>query len=272
MTRSDPHAEDYLALGFRNVDAAAVDKMAHSLAYMDALPSFQQYKTAILEFMKLGRGSATADLGCGLGFDLRRLSALVGPAGRAIGLDSSLALIKSARSASQSFPAIEFVQADIHSLPLANGVLDSCKIDRTLQHVERPNAVLGEIYRILRPRGTVVCADPDWGTFAIEGVHDAIAQQLTDAWSEGIRNPRMGRELKQRLEDAGFVDLQSQEAVLSTETFESSDVVFDLTQGAARLARNSGSKEPLAWLQNLREAENPVCCSVTLVINFAKKP
>ena len=33
-------AEDYLARGFRNVDAAAVSKMARCLAYMDGLPGF----------------------------------------------------------------------------------------------------------------------------------------------------------------------------------------------------------------------------------------
>src|ERR1700678_1224036 len=110
MTHSDPETDSYLATGFRDVDAAAVDKMARCLAYMDSLPGFQQYKAAILESMKLQRGSITADLGCGLGFDVRRLSALVGSTGRAIGVDSSMALIRSACSANNGFPAVEFIQ------------------------------------------------------------------------------------------------------------------------------------------------------------------
>ena len=68
-------------------------------------------------------------------------------------------LIKSARSASKESSAIEFVQADIERLPFANGFLDSCKIDRTLQHVENPTAVLNEMFRTVRSGGTVVCAD-----------------------------------------------------------------------------------------------------------------
>jgi ubiquinone/menaquinone biosynthesis C-methylase UbiE len=277
MKRANEQAEDYLARGFRNVDAAAVDKMARCLTYMDGLPEFQQYKTTILEMMKPQRGSLVADLGCGLGFDVRRLSKLVGPEGRAIGVDASLTLIESARAASQGFPAVEFIQADIQKLPFASGLLHSCKADRTLQHVERPQAVLSEIFRTLRPGGNVVCADPDWGTFAIEAsslgnAQHPVARQVAQLWSEDIRNPRIGRDLSKLLAETSFVDLQVKETVLSTPAFESSEIVFDITQSALRLAANSGSDEPLVWLAKLREGVSPVCCSVTLVINFARKP
>lgn len=271
MKHSDREAEDYLAKGFRDVDAAAVGKMARCLTFIDTLPEFQRYKTSILEMMNPQRGSITADLGCGLGFDVRRLSRLVGPEGRAIGVDSSRALIESARSASKGFPAVEFVQADIQNLPFASGFLHSCKIDRTLQHVERPAVVLNEIFRTMRPGGRVICAEPDWGTFAIDDASHAMARQIAAIWSESFRNPRVGRELGKLLEEAGFVDIQVQEAPLTTPSFESSDMVFDIAQTALRLAESSGSEEPLAWLARLRERDR-VCCSVTLVMNCARKP
>jgi SAM-dependent methyltransferase len=261
--------EDFLATGFRAVDTAAVDKMARCLAYMDALPGFQQYKAAILESMKLQRGVVTADLGCGLGFDVQRLSAMVGSTGLAIGVDSSMALI---RSASEGFPAVEFIQADIQRLPFGAGVLDACKIDRTLQHVEQPAAVLNEMFRTVRSGGAVACAEPDWGTFVIDDARHPIAHQVAQVWCEGFRNPHIGRELGERLKAAGFVDLQIREVVLATLDFASCDTVFDITQSAMQLAARSGSEEPLAWLANLRDRSDPVCCSVTLVINFAKKP
>jgi len=244
---------------------------------MDGLPEFQQYKTTILEMMKPQPGSITADLGCGLGFDVRRLARLVGSEGRSIGVDASLTLIESARAASEGFPAVEFIQGDIQSLPFASGFLHSCKVDRTLQHVERPDAALSEIFRTVRPGGRVVCAEPDWGTFAIKAsslgnAEHPVAQQVAQLWSQDIRTPRIGRDLRKLLEETGFVDLQVRETVLSTPTFESSDVVFDITQSALRLAARSGSNEPLAWLAELREGVNAVCCSVMLVINFARRP
>jgi ubiquinone/menaquinone biosynthesis C-methylase UbiE len=277
MKHANEKAEDYLARGFRNVDAAAVDKMARCLAYMDGLPEFQQYKTTILQMMKPQPGSLVADLGCGLGFDVRRLSELVGPEGLAIGVDASLTLIESARAASKNFPAVEFIQADIQKLPFASSSLHSFKVDRTLQHVERPQAVLSEIFRTMRPGGRVVCADPDWATFSIEAssfgnTEHPIARQVAQLWSEDIRNPRIGRDLSKLLIETGFVDLEVTETVLSTPAFESSDIVFDITQSALRLAASSGSDEPLVWLAKLREGVSPVCCSVTLVINFARRP
>jgi ubiquinone/menaquinone biosynthesis C-methylase UbiE len=255
------------------VDAAFVDKLAKCLRYMDTLPGFQEYKSAMLGFMNPQRGSLTADLGCGLGFDLRRLSTLVGPEGRAIGVDSSHALITSARAASVGFPDVEFVQADIQHLPFAPGLLQSCKVDRTLQHVEQPGAVLSEIFRTLQADGTVVCAEPDWAAFQIDDQSE-IARQVAETWMKGIRNPRIGHDLEQLLKQTGFIDLQVEEVVLSTGSFASSEIVFDIAQTAARLAETRGSEAPLTWLADLltRDAENPVCCSVTLMVYCAKRP
>jgi ubiquinone/menaquinone biosynthesis C-methylase UbiE len=272
MTQVDPKPEASLARGFRDVDTASVGKLARCLTFMDALPAFQQYKSTMLEMMRPQRGSVTADLGCGLGFDVRRLAVFVGPEGRAIGVDASRALIESARSVREGLPAVEFIQADIQHLPFANGSLHSCKVDRTLQHVERPAAVLDEMFRSVFSGGTVVCTEPDWGTFAIDNGQHPIAQQIAHSWREGFRNPRIGRELKDRLKEAGFVDLQVREFVLSTLGFESSDIVFDITQSALQLATSTGSDEPLTWLASVRDRLNPACCSVTLLINFGKKP
>jgi ubiquinone/menaquinone biosynthesis C-methylase UbiE len=271
MAQADPNREASLARGFRDVDTAAVDKLSRCLTFMEALPAFRQYKNTMLEMMNPQRGSVTADLGCGLGFDVRRLAALVGPEGRAIGVDASLALITSARSKSEGMPAVEFVQADIQHLPFASGSLDSCKVDRTLQHVERPAAVLDEMFRSVCSGGTVVCAEPDWGTFAIDDGQHPIARQIAQVWREGFRNPHIGRELKNHLKEAGFVDLQVQEIVLSTPSFESSDTVFDITQSAQQLARTTGNGEALAWLASLRDRLSPLCCSVRLLINCGKK-
>jgi ubiquinone/menaquinone biosynthesis C-methylase UbiE len=272
MTQADPNREASLARGFRDVDTAGVGKLARCLTYMDALPVFQQYKSTMLEMMNPQRGSVTADLGCGLGLDLRRLAALVGPEGRAIGVDASLALISSARSCNEGLPTAEFIQADIQHLPLESGSLHSCKVDRTLQHVERPAAVLDEMFRTLCCGGTAVCAEPDWGTFAIDNGQHPIAQQIAQVWRSGFRNPRIGQELKDLLREAGFVDLQVREFVLSTLDFESSDTVFDVTQSATQIARSTGSNEALTWIASLRDRQSPLCCSVTLLINFGKKP
>jgi ubiquinone/menaquinone biosynthesis C-methylase UbiE len=269
--QSKSEHEEYLARGFRDVDAADAGKMAFCLKYLDSLPQFQQYKKLILEMMNPQAGSVIADLGCGLGFDVRRLAGLVGPEGRAIGVDSSRNLLVSARSASGAFPNAEFLQADIRKLPFRDGYLNSCKIDRVLQHVAQPEAVLREMYRTVSPGGIVACAEPDWGTFRIDDGHSTIAAQIGRSWAASFQNPGIGRELRQLLSEAGFLGVQVKEQLLSTDTFESSDAVFDIAQSAMRLAANTGSSEPADWLKSLRDHGDPIRCSVTIVINSARR-
>ncbi len=273
QTANLPSSEDYLARGFRNVDSADAGKMARCLTVLDGLPSFRQYKESILDVMSLSPGAVTADLGCGLGFDVFRLTSLVGPAGRAIGIDSSAELLASARARNADAPAAEFIQADIRSLPLENNCFDSCKVDRTLQHVKEPMAVLAEIFRTLRPGGIVVCAEPDWATFVIDHPEHSAGREIADFWAESFQNPWIGRELRNHLQEAGFVEIETRGALLIAPSFEISDQVFDIVRTADSLAVQ-GNVRPLAWIADARERDHtkPVWSCVTLFIHRAQKP
>jgi SAM-dependent methyltransferase len=259
--------EDYLAHSFREVDAGDIGKMMRCLTFMDGLPAFQTYKATVLEKLDPQPGGIVADLGCGLGFDVQRLAGLVGSNGIALGIDSSRSLLARARLAGEA--AACFLQADIHRLPLANASLGACKVDRTLQHVAEPAAVLREIFRTLRPGGIVVCSEPDWSTFVIDDP-DPVAGKIAALFCQGFRNPRIAQELNTLLESTGFIDRQRSEVTLATPDFPSADIVFDLSQSASRLAVSLQSEDPLGWLANVRQ--RPLHCSVALVIQFARRP
>lgn len=248
--------------------------MAHCLEYLDTLPSFQHYKHRILEAMNPQPGQVTADLGCGLGFDVVRLARLVGPQGRALGVDASLTLLQSARLLSHHSVIVELVNADIQNLPFPNGSLHSCQVDRTLQHVEKPEAVLQEMFRTVRSGGIVVCAEPDWGTFTIDDENRAMVRQIAAFWEESFRHPWMGRQLNNKLREAGFTDIQIQGSSLIAPSWEASDRVFDIVQTAIRLAENTRNDEPLQWLSQARAREGgkPLWSSVTLFLHVARRP
>jgi SAM-dependent methyltransferase len=266
--------ENYLAPAFRDVDAGAARKMAHCLEYLDSLPSFQQYKKLVLEAMNPQPGQVAADLGCGLGFDVLRLGQLVGPRGRAIGIDSSITFLESAGLTGHHSDAVQFLNADIQQLPFPNEYLHCCKVDRTLQHVENPARVLREIFRTVRSGGVVVCAEPDWGTFTIDHENRAMVRKIAGFWEGSFRNPWIGRQLPNALREAGFIDMQVQGALLIAPSFEASDQVFDIVQTAVCLADTTGSHEPLDWLSHARERDcvRPVWSSVTLFLNIARRP
>ena len=117
MKAPAPPDANYLATGFRDVDRAAATKMAQCLTFLDSLPSFQQYKTSVLEAINSQPGDIVADLGCGLGFDVLRIADLLKSSGRAIGIDASSNLLESASTRARHSLNAAFVQADIHHLP-----------------------------------------------------------------------------------------------------------------------------------------------------------
>ena len=265
--------KNYLATGFREVDVSDTAKMGRCLTLLDSLPSSQVYKQAILDGANLKAGDIAVDLGCGLGFDSARMASLVAPQGCAIGVDASATLLRSARSNSTFAQPLDFLQADIQNLPFADEQLDFCKVDRTLQHVESPSAVLREMFRTLRPGGTVACAEPDWDTFTINHENQKVVQRIAAAWASSFRHPRIGFYLEEQLRAMGFVEIRISQALLTAPSFETSDLVFDIEQTAARLSKVSFDDEPLQWIQNARKRDRarPVSSSLTLFVAFARK-
>ncbi len=264
--------QDYLASGFRDVDAADGRKMINCLRLLDSLPSFRHYKNEILARLKLQPGQISADLGCGLGFDVERMSHLVLPGGLVLGVDASSTLLNNAGSLQPC--GLRFVRADIASLPFRNSSLDSCKVDRTLQHVERPAAVLTEMFRVLRAGGTVVCAEPDWSTFTIRDDDRAVVRRIAEFWTGSFRHPRIGGELSGVLRHAGFIDVETQSSLLLARSFSESDQVFDVVQTATALAQSDANDEPLEWISEARRHDrlSPLQSSVMLFIATGHKP
>jgi SAM-dependent methyltransferase len=105
-------------------------------------------------------GEVLVDLGCGRGQDVIRAAGRVGPSGRAIGVDLTLAMIDRARAAVPPFLAnLRFVCCDLAALDLdtgcANVVISNC----TINHAPDKEAVYREIHRVLAPGGRFVVSD-----------------------------------------------------------------------------------------------------------------
>src|SRR5579872_5295445 len=104
-------------------------------------------------------GEVVVDLGCGGGLDVFLAAAKVGPTGKAIGIDMTAEMValgrKNAARGNQGRPItnVEFHQANIDNLPLANSSAD-CVISNCVINLapDKP-AVLREVARVLKPGG-----------------------------------------------------------------------------------------------------------------------
>ncbi|MDZ7268834.1 MAG: metalloregulator ArsR/SmtB family transcription factor [candidate division KSB1 bacterium] len=118
------------------------------------------YREHVLRHLPQGRESA-ADLGAGAGL---LLPALLQRFQRVIAIDSSRTMLRVAADyVAQEMPAAlarcDFRLGEIEHLPLPDAAVEAAVACMVLHHVSQPAGALAEIFRILKPGGTLVIAD-----------------------------------------------------------------------------------------------------------------
>lgn len=113
------------------------------------------------QFAKIKKGDVVIDLGSGAGNDAFIARHETGETGKVIGIDFTPAMIQKARINAEvrGFNNVEFRQGDIEKMPVtantANVIVSNC----VLNLVPNKDAVIKEIYRVLKPGGHFSISD-----------------------------------------------------------------------------------------------------------------
>jgi ubiquinone/menaquinone biosynthesis C-methylase UbiE len=121
----------------------------------------------LLEEIGDGSGARTVDIGCGVMGWLRLLSAWVGPRGEVVGTDLDEAMLAAARKfvADEGLGNVVLKNDDLFATGLQPASFDLVHARFELTPLGRCHEQMETYVRLLRPGGTVVLEDPDWGSW-----------------------------------------------------------------------------------------------------------
>ena len=113
------------------------------------------------QFAKIKKGDVVIDLGSGAGNDCFIARAETGETGKVIGIDFTPAMIEKARENAEirGFNNVEFRQGDIEKMPVTSNIADVIVSNCVLNLVPNKDAVIKEIYRVLKRGGHFSISD-----------------------------------------------------------------------------------------------------------------
>jgi SAM-dependent methyltransferase len=117
-------------------------------------PVLRRQQDEALRRLSARPGERILDLSCGPGRGINEISAA---GATPVGLDTSLHMLQSARSAGLRDP---LVRGDACKLPFGNSTFDGVLCTNAFHHYPDPPGALGEMRRVLKPGGRAVLVDP----------------------------------------------------------------------------------------------------------------
>ncbi|MBC8458176.1 MAG: arsenite methyltransferase [Deltaproteobacteria bacterium] len=113
------------------------------------------------QFIQIKPGDTVLDLGSGAGNDCFVARALVGEAGKVIGLDFSDNMLEKARKNAEKlgYSNIEFIAGDIEDMPIPHNSVDVVVSNCVLNLVPDKQKAFSGIYKVLKPGGSFSISD-----------------------------------------------------------------------------------------------------------------
>jgi len=119
---------------------------------------FEPWAHDLVERAGVRDGDHVLDLACGTGVVARAVGAALAGSGRLVGSDLSAEMLNEARARVTNGLDVVWREADMGSLPFADGEFDVVLCQQGLQFVPDKEAAVAEMLRVLRPGGRAAVA------------------------------------------------------------------------------------------------------------------
>lgn len=156
------------------------------------------------EFAKIKKGDTVIDLGSGAGNDAFIARHETGEDGKVIGIDFTPAMVERARknAAARGFQNVEFRQGDIEKMPVTSEIADVIVSNCVLNLVPNKDAVLKEIFRVLKPGAHFSISD-----IVLEGTLPTNIQQAAEMYAGCVSGAIQKEEYLEMIKANGFTNI-----------------------------------------------------------------
>ena len=165
------------------------------------------------QFAKIKKGDVVIDLGSGAGNDAFIARHETGETGKVIGIDFTPAMIERARNNAEvrGYNNVEFRQGDIEKMPVTANVADVIVSNCVLNLVPNKDAVIKEIYRVLKPGGHFSISD-----IVLQGELPVNLQEAAEMYAGCVSGAIQKDDYLQLVEKNGFqnITIQKDKAII----------------------------------------------------------
>jgi SAM-dependent methyltransferase len=163
-------------------------------------------------------GEVVLDLGSGGGIDVLLSARRVAPSGKAYGLDMTPEMLELARrnQADAKVTNAEFLEGTMEAIPLPDRSVDVVISNCVVNLSPDKRAVLGEVFRVLRPRGRLAISD-----IVLRRRLPEPIRHVMGLWTGCVSGALIDTEYQDLLVQSGFVDAQ----IEPTQVFDRDDLV-----------------------------------------------
>jgi len=165
------------------------------------------------QFARIKKGDVVIDLGSGAGNDAFVARHETGETGKVIGIDFTPAMIERATQNNEvrGFNNVEFRQGDIEKMPVSANTADVIVSNCVLNLVPDKDAVIKEIYRVLKPGGHFSISD-----IVLEGELPKQIKEVAEMYSGCVTGAIQKQVYLEIIEANGFqnVTVQNDKAIV----------------------------------------------------------
>ncbi|MFN5648112.1 MAG: arsenite methyltransferase [Sphingobacteriales bacterium] len=207
------------------------------------------------QFAKIRKGDVVIDLGSGAGNDAFVARHETGEDGKVIGIDFTPAMIQRARMNAEKlgFHNVEFRQGYIEQMPVSANMADVVVSNCVLNLVPNKDAVIKEIFRVLKPGGHFSISD-----IVLEGQLPEAIRTATEMYAGCVSGAIQRQVYMELIEQNGFgnITVQKDKAIIVPDDILSN--YLSAEEIAAFRASGTGIRSITVYAEKPKEAK--ACC------------